>query len=326
MKIFKKTPTIEFVDKRALYFAFSGVLLAASLALIVTRGLNFGIDFTGGSLVQITFEQPVELAELREMTTRAGYPDAIPQHFSGTDSFAIRVKSQGGADESADTAEKFLGALEKADPGRPFTVDQKEFVGPTVGRHLYKQALFAVVFSLLGIVGYVAFRFSNPLWGFAGVFALAHDVLATLGLFAALQLEVDLVLVAAVLTIAGYSINDSIVVFDRLREKMRVMRRESFDTVANTSINETLSRTLITSMTTLFTVVVLQLLGGTVIHDFAVTLTFGIVVGTYSSIAIAVPVVCQWEASRTRRVEKGRTAAAPEATPESARGARRRRR
>jgi len=296
MEIFKEKPSFDFVGKRVVFFPLSAVLVAVSFGLLFTRGLNYGIDFTGGSVVQVTFEKPLELMDLRATLAKAGYADAIPQHFTGTNSFSVRIKARG--EESADTAEQFLAALKQAAPSRSFTEDQKEFVGPTVGRHLYKQALFAIVFSILGIVGYVAFRFSNPLWGLAGVLALAHDVVATLGLFSALQLEIDLVMVAAVLTIAGYSINDSIVIFDRLREKMRVMRRETFAEVANASINETLSRTLVTSGTTLIAVVVLFLIGGTVIHDFATALTFGVVVGTYSSIAIAIPVVFQWEASR----------------------------
>lgn len=174
--------------------------MAASVLSLIMSGLNFGIDFTGGSVVRITYEEPVELADLRAVLRAADYDDAIPQRFTGTNSYAIRIKTRG--EVSADTAENFLKALRETDPGRSFTVDQQEFVGPAVGRHLYKQTVFAILFSLLGIVGYVAFRFSNPLWGLAGVIALGHDVFAALGLFAVLQMEVDLVLVAAVLTIA----------------------------------------------------------------------------------------------------------------------------
>lgn len=294
MQIFQETPKFDFISKRLVYFAVSTVVLGASLAALLTRGLNYGIDFTGGSVVQLTYEAPLELADLRKDLGAAGFADASPQHFTGTNSFSIRIK--GRADQSADTAEQFIKAMRAANQGRKFVVDQREYVGPTVGRHLYKRAMFAIVFSLLGIVIYVAFRFANPLWGLAGVAALAHDVIATLGLFSILGMEVDLVLVAAVLTIAGYSINDSIVVFDRMREKLRMLRSDSLGKIINVSINETLSRTLITSLTTFTAVIILFLIGGTVIHDFALTVTFGVLIGTYSSIAIAAPIVFQWEA------------------------------
>ncbi|MFH1726068.1 MAG: protein translocase subunit SecF [Elusimicrobiota bacterium] len=299
MRIFKETPTFDFIGKRAVWFVMSGVMLAASISVLLTRGLNYGIEFTGGIFVQITYESPQTLANLRGDLRKAGFEGALTQHFTGSNSFAIRIK--GADDESAGVVDELIAALGAASPGMTFEVDRKEYVGPTVGRHLYRRALFAIVFSLLGIVCYVAFRFSNPLWGIAGVAALAHDVLAALGLFAALQMELDLVLVAALLTIAGYSINDSIVIFDRMREKMRVLSREPLHAVLNDSINGTISRTIITSMTTLFAVIVLLLVGGTVIHDFALTLTFGVIVGTYSSMAIAAPLVYHWEKRQQRQ-------------------------
>jgi preprotein translocase subunit SecF len=323
MELFKEKPKFDFIGKRTVAFAFSGILIATSLGIIVTRGLNWGIDFTGGSMVQVTFASPVTLPQVRDSLSSAGYGDAVPQHFVGSNSYAIRTKgSSENADKDVDTlVDKF-----KAAAPTTFTVDRREYVGPTIGRHLYKQAVFAVVFSLLGIVAYVAFRFSNPLWGLAGILALAHDVTVTLGLFALLQLELNLILVAAILTIAGYSINDSIVIFDRLREKLRVMRRESLAEVLNVGINETLSRTMITSATTFFTAVALFILGGSVIHDFALTLCVGVLVGTYSSIGLATPIVYVWEMGRTKGRASGTTIAQSESEDTSGpRGKRERR-
>jgi preprotein translocase subunit SecF len=292
MKIFKETPNFDFIGKRLAFFAVSTILLGVGIASLATRGINWGIDFTGGSVVQIHFAEPTTLPELRGMLADAGYSEAIPQRFTGTDTFAIRIKTT--ASETADTADEFLAKFEKAVGGKAFEVDSKEFVGPTVGRHLYKQALFAVVFSMIAIVGYVAFRFSNPLWGVAGILALAHDITIALGVVSILGIELDLVIVAALLTISGYSINDSIVIFDRMREKLRTMRRESLAEVLNASINETLSRTLITSLTTFFTVLTLALVGGTVIHDFATLMSLGVVIGTYSSVGVCAGLVFAW--------------------------------
>lgn len=293
MEIFPARPDFDFIGKRFACFTASGVLAAAALGLLAVRGLNYGIDFTGGTVVQITYEAPQTLAALRSELSAVGFPQAIPQQFTDSDTFSIRLKSEEG--ESSQTVEDLVSRLQESAAAKKFVVDQKEYVGPTVGRHLYKQAMFAVLFSLLGIVGYVAFRFSNPLWGVAGVIALAHDVVIMLGIFSLLRTEIDLVMVAAVLTLAGYSINDTIVIFDRMRENMRILRRESLDRVINLSVNETLSRTLITSVTTFVVVLTLFLLGGAVIHDFAMTLSVGILIGTYSSIGVAAPLVYQWE-------------------------------
>jgi preprotein translocase subunit SecF len=309
MRIFKETPSIDYIGNRMRFFALSGIILAGSLFSLSTQGLNWGIDFTGGSIVQVTFSKEQSLQELRADIAKSGYTEAIIQQFTGTNSYSIRLK--GDVNQSADTIEEFLTAFRTTHPGVEFVVDQKEFVGPTVGRHLYKQALFAVLFSLLGIVAYIAFRFSNPLWGLAGIIALAHDVLIILGLFSVLKMEVNLILVAAVLTIAGYSINDTIVIFDRLREKLRSMRRAPIQEILNIGINETLSRTLVTSLTTFFTVITLHVIGGTVIHDFALTLCAGVIVGTYSSIAIAAPSVFQWESARAGNKTHPQSAPAP---------------
>lgn len=293
MEFFKNKTHYDFIGNRVPAFAVSGLLVFGSIALLMTKGLNYSIDFVGGNVVNLSYAQPVEIGQLRATLEKAGYPDAVPQRFTGTDSYAIRVKAR--AEEDAGAVERFLTALRAADPGREFTINSQEFVGPTVGRHLYKQALTAIVLSLAGIVVYVGFRFSNPVWGVAGVVALGHDVIATAGLMALLGLEFDLTLVASLLTLAGYSINDTIVIFDRMRERMNFARREGLVELINTSVNETLSRTLITSGMVFITVLTLLFFGGPVIHDFALCMTWGVILGSYSTIFVATPLVYEWE-------------------------------
>ncbi|MDX6768209.1 MAG: protein translocase subunit SecF, partial [Elusimicrobiota bacterium] len=203
---------IDWVGKRGVFFAISGVMIAASIAAIATKGFNYAIDFTGGTMVQVTYPQERTLEAVRGDLAKAGYPKATAQSFGGGRSFALYLK---GSEENVSVVETFVKAFGEA-AGTGLVVDRKEFVGPSVGRHLKKQASMAIVLALLAIIAYVAFRFDNPLWGAAGVASIAHDVTITAGLFAALQVEVDLVIVAAFLTIAGYSINDTIVIFDRM--------------------------------------------------------------------------------------------------------------
>ena len=296
MEIFHERTQIDFVGKRWIGFWASALVVGAAVLLLATRGLNYSIDFTGGTLVTLTYAQAEDIGSVRGSLEKAGYASASPQQFTGTNTFQIRIHGDDAHDANA--VEKFLEALKAADPGHPFTVDSRQFVGPTVGKHLFKQAVFATIFSMLGIVVYVAFRFANPIWGISGVFALAHDVVAVAGLMSLLRLEFDLTLVAALLTLAGYSITDTIVVFDRIRERMTIFRKDSLEVQINASINETLSRTVITSLTVLLTLIVLYFFGGKVIHDFAMCMTFGIVIGTYSSIAVATPIVYEWEHRR----------------------------
>ncbi|MBI5594526.1 MAG: protein translocase subunit SecF [Elusimicrobia bacterium] len=310
MEFFTQKTQFDFIGKRFVSYALSGALIAVAVVSMATKGLNYSIDFVGGNVVLLKYQQPQDIATLRSALEKAGYPDAVPQQFTGTNSFNIRIKAR--ADADAKTVETFLDKLRAADAAHTFSVESQEFVGPTVGKHLGRQALFAVVFSLLGIVVYVAFRFSNPVWGLAGVVALGHDVLATAGLISVLGLEFDLTLVAALLTLAGFSINDTIVIFDRMRERMTIHRREPLSETINVSVNETLSRTIITSLTVFLTVLTLLFFGGSVIHDFALAMTFGVFVGSYSTIAIATPLVFEWE---TRGGPQKHAAAPHEALP-----------
>lgn len=317
MEFFKTKTQYDFIGNRVPAFFISGALVVGSAALLLTKGLNYSIDFVGGNVVHVEYAQPQEIGPLRATLEKAGYPDAVPQKFTGTNSFAIRVKARADADAGA--VERFLTALRAADPGREFTVKSQEFVGPTVGRHLFKQAVMAILFSLTGIVVYVGFRFSNPVWGIAGVIALAHDVIGTAGLIVALGLEFDLTLVAALLTLAGYSINDTIVIFDRMRERMSFARREPLPQLINNSVNETLSRTLITSGMVFLTVLTLLFFGGTVIHDFALCMTFGVFIGSYSTIAVATPLVYEWETRFGAEAGKPAAAVHPAGSHEAAR-------
>jgi preprotein translocase subunit SecF len=186
-------------------------------------------------------------------------------------------------------------------PGNQLTIERTEYVGPAVGSQLFKQAMLALVFSFLGIIVYVAFRFHSGVWGASGVIGIMHDVFVIFGIFSILNKELTLTIVAALLTIAGYSINDTIVVFDRIRENMRLLAKDSFASVINTSINQTLSRTIITSLTVFLVALALYFLGGEVLHDFAFAMLLGVMIGTYSSIFVCSPLVYEWEESKRRR-------------------------
>lgn len=296
-EIFAK-PHIDFMGNRFYVYGLSAFVVGASLFSLFTKGFNYSIEFTGGTLVQVTFAKPVGLPALRAAMDKA-YPGLEIQSFSGDTSFSLSAKT--AASQVNTAAQKIQDAVAAAFPDNPIRVDRREFIGPVVGRFLFKQTMFAIVFSLLGIIVYVAFRFDNLVWGVAGVIALAHDVIGAMGLVSITGKEFNLLIVAALLTIAGYSISDTIVVFDRMREKMRLMRKAPLDQVINESINETLSRTIITVFTVLLVLVVLFFLGGEVIHDFSATLLFGTLIGTYSSIAVAAPLVDDWQHFKGRK-------------------------
>jgi preprotein translocase subunit SecF len=290
MHLFPKTH-FDFLGKRKGFYALSALLLGGSIASLATRGVRYGIDFTGGTEAQISFDKPIELAKVRAAADKAGMHEAALQSYVGTakPTFSIRMQS-----ESAEKVDVQLNALKAQLPDNTMNVESKDYVGPAVGRHLFKQALLAIFLSLSGIIIYLGFRFDNLVWGVAGIIALLHDVLATYGLFSILGMEVDLLIISAILTIGGYSIHDTIVIFDRMREKLRHMHKEPLAQVMNESINETLSRTVITSGTVLLVVTILYFFGGPVIHHFALAMVFGAIVGTYSSIAVAAPLAYDW--------------------------------
>lgn len=291
MVLIKKT-NIDFIAKRHIFFAISAVLIGAGIVSMAMKGLNLGLDFTGGTLLQLRFEKPVATADVRAALNKGGLETTI-QSFSDRNAYQIKVK--GAQDKVNEISDKIMASFTANLPGNAFTEERRDYVGPVVGRDLAKKALFAMVLSLFGIIVYVAFRFSNPVWGAAGVLAIFHDVAVTAGALSITNREIDLVIVAALLTIAGYSINDTIVIFDRMRDNIRMFPKMQLGKLVNTSVNETLSRTLITNLTVLAVVAILFLFGGEVINNFAFAMLVGSICGTYSTIAIATPLVYQWE-------------------------------
>lgn len=290
---------IDFLRFRKRAFILSIVLIVTGLvSLIIKKGPNLGIDFSGGTLVQLSFEKLQSLDQVRSVLDEEGFLGFGLQRFSKHNSILIRIKKSEKKEEMAGDAIQRI--IREKIPDNPFVMERVEFVGPVVGRHLVNRALWAVILSMIFIVIYVGFRFKSGIWGIAGVAALFHDVFIVLGIFSVMNKEITLTVVAAFLTLAGYSVNDTIVIFDRIRENIRLMRKESLYEIMNQSLNGTLSRTVMTSLTTLLAVLALFLFGGEVLHDFAFGLLFGIIVGTYSSIFVATPLVYMWQ----MRIEK----------------------
>ncbi|MEJ2425778.1 MAG: protein translocase subunit SecF [Candidatus Thiodiazotropha sp.] len=283
MQFFKNNTAIDFMGRRRLATLFSGILILISLGALIVRGLNFGIDFTGGTLIEVKFPQAVELADVRSALSKGGFNEAVVQHFGTSQEVLIRLAPQENT-ESAKISDQAYAALKGIDA----TADLRrvEFVGPQVGDELTEDGGLALLYSLIGILIYVGLRFEYR-FAVGSVVALVHDVIITLGFFSLFQVEFDLPVLAAVLAVIGYSLNDTIVVFDRIRENFRKVRKGETIEIINGSINQTLSRTLITSGTTLLVLGALLLFGGEIIHGFSLALIVGIVVGTYSSIYVA---------------------------------------
>ena len=274
---------IDFLGLRKAAMAFSLLLMAIALGSLFTRGLSLGIDFTGGTLIEVGYPQPVALSDVRSALAAGEIDDAVVQHFGTARDVLVRIPPVEG-ENSAELSTRVLNALNKGDTGAEMR--RVEFVGPQVGDELTNDGGLAMLYALIGILIYVALRFEYR-FAIGSVAALVHDVTITLGVFSLFQFEFDLAVLAAVLAVIGYSLNDTIVVFDRIRENFRIMRKgESID-IINTSLNQTLSRTLMTSVTTLLVLLALFFLGGEVIHNFALALIIGVVVGTYSSIYVA---------------------------------------
>jgi preprotein translocase subunit SecF len=284
MQIFKTSTHIDFMGKRKLAIIFSLLLIVVSIGALITRGLNFGLDFTGGTLIEAGYTQPVDLEEVRSALEKAGFVDAVVQHFGTSQDVLVRLAPRGGEATEA-LGDKILQALNAASKGE-VQMRRQEYVGPQVGGELRDDGGLAMIIALAFILVYVMARFEYR-FALGSIAALIHDVIITLGFFALFQLEFDLTTLAAVLAVIGYSLNDTIVVFDRIRENFRKMRKDSPIKVVNASINQTLSRTLMTSGTTLLVVFAMFFLGGELIHSFSLALIVGIVVGTYSSIYVA---------------------------------------
>ncbi len=283
----------DFMGRRRVFIALSLTLMVLSLVSLATRGLNFGIDFTGGALIEVGYPEAADLGAMRDALGAAGFEDAQVQNFGTSRDALIRLRPNENLD-GATLGETVMNTLSAADP--EVSLRRVEFVGPQVGEDLREQGGLAMLFALLLILAYVAFRFQ---WKFAlgSVAALFHDVLLTLGFFSLLQLPFDLSVLAAVLAVIGYSLNDTIVVFDRIRENFRHHRKGDPTEIMNHSINQTLSRTLITSGTTLLVLLALFLLGGEAIRPFSQALIVGVVIGTYSSIYVASATALQLDVS-----------------------------
>ncbi len=285
MQLFNKTTEIDFLGARKVAMAISLVLIVISLASLVVRGLNLGIDFTGGTLIEVGYSQPAELVEVRKTLAGAGFDDAVVQHFGTSREVLVRVPPREGLN-SAELSSRILTVLQQQQGVGDIKMRRVEFVGPQVGDELTNDGGLAMLYALIGILIYVALRFEYR-FAVGSVAALIHDVIITLGVFSLLQLDFDLTVLAAILAIIGYSLNDTIVVFDRIRENFIKLRTGTPLEVMNISINQTMARTLMTSFTTLLVVVALFLFGGELIHGFATALLIGIIVGTYSSIYVA---------------------------------------
>jgi preprotein translocase subunit SecF len=298
---FFKTPNIDFIGKRYLSFTLSIILLVASFIAIAVKGPDYGIDFTGGTLVQVSFDKEIQLEEVR--SALSGSADlSFELQSIGKESIIIRVKK---TDKTQDEiSQNVLSLLQTKFTGSNIIIDRTEYVGPSVGKHLAKQTMYAFMFTFLGIIIYVAFRFKSGLWGVVGVLALLHDVFGTFGLIVMMGKEVNLTLIAAFLTIAGFSINDTIVLYDRIRENMRLLAKENFGSIINKSINEVLSRSIITSLTVFVVSMILFFMGGEVIHDFALTMVIGTSLGVYSTIFICAPLTYEWEKRKRDRFKK----------------------
>ncbi len=286
MKIIKEKTSIDFLSqgRRRIALSISVILIAISFASLATRGLNFGIDFTGGVLLEIGYPQEADLEKIRTLMANAGFEDVQVQRFGAATDVLLRLPPQGEGVDPNEIRDTLRNALAEDEPG--IDLRRVEFVGPQVGEELAEKGGLAMIFALLLIFAYVMFRFQ---WKFSlgAVLALAHDVIITIGFFSLFNLPFDLTVVAGVLAVIGYSLNDTVVAFDRIRENFLALRGVSAEESMNTSINEMLARTIITGLTTLMVLTALLVLGGESVRPFSIALIVGIIIGTYSSIYTA---------------------------------------
>lgn len=307
MEFFSKQTRFRFMAVARPFLVVSLLLCIAAVALIGTRGMNFGLDFTGGTLVEFEFEAQPDLSELRARLAAGGFDDAVVQNFGSAREVMVRVPVQPDTG-SAELSETVKALLSEAEARRV------ETVGPQLGDELFEKALLALILSMVGVWIYVLFRFEWRL-ATAAIVATLHDLLITAGLVCLLGLSFDVTAVAGLLTVIGYSVNDTIVVFDRVRESFRKQRRMSPPEVVDVAINATLSRTIMTSVTTLLTVAALVIFGGEVLHTFALIMAIGILVGTYSSVFVAAPVALLLGVQKTHLMPVVKEGATPDGAP-----------
>ena len=297
MQLFKSETHFDFMGRIKAAVTFSVILILIGLGSVaVSGGLKFGIDFAGGTLIQLQFKSPPDIEVIRDGLKTIGLGESTIQEFGSKKDILIRVQ------RSEEKLEAVGSMVRKSLMGKfnidEITVERVEMVGPKVGRDLREKALLSILYAIIGIVIYISWRFELQ-YAIAAIIALAHDVLVTMGAFSIFDKEFTLVIVAAFLTIIGYSLNDTIVVFDRIRENLRRKGKSSISDMINTSINQTLSRTLLTSGTTLLVVIALFFFGGEIIHDFSFALLVGVFIGTYSSIFIASVFLVYWDSRKT---------------------------
>ncbi len=284
---------LAFISKKTIFFAFSALLVLASIGMFLSKGLNYGIDFKGGIMIEIRTEKAADIGDMRKTLGDLGLGEVALQEFGQPTDVLIRIQRQEGDEKAQQAAvEKIKSVL-----GTGVEYRRTEFVGPKVSDELFWDGVLAVGLAILAILVYIWFRFEWQ-FGMGAVAALSHDVISTIGIFAIMGLEFNLSTVAAVLTIAGYSINDTVVVFDRVRENLRKYKKMPLPELLNNSINQTLSRTVITSVTTLLALLALYFLGGAVIRDFSFAMIWGVLIGTYSSVCLAVPLLLYMDISR----------------------------
>ena len=312
MKFLNRKTNIDFMSQRKIALIMSTILIVVSITSLAMRGLNFGLDFTGGTLIEVGYPSAPEISEVREQLADAGL-DSVVQTFGAATDIVVRIPPTESTESSAELSTRVLAALSQGVEGE-IEMRRVEFVGPQVGEELTEQGILAVIYAMVGVFLYVMFRFQ---WRFSvgAVAALFHDIIITMGVLSLLQVEFDLTVVAAILAVVGYSLNDTIVLFDRIRENFPRYRKRAPIDVVNTSINETLSRTLMTSTTTLIVLLALFFFGGEIIHGFAFTLIAGVLVGTYSSIYVASTALLMLGVSKYDLMEVEKEGANLEARP-----------
>ena len=300
-----KNTKIDFMGLRRYAFAFSTILVLLGFvgtAQIYRGKAILGIDLAGGTEIQLKFQKPFAMDEIRSLLAKAGHGEATLQEVSGENILMLKLRAAGKQDEKL-VAEPMVNLLRQSFPGNPFVVESVSEIGPAIGHKLRRDAELAMLISALAIIIYLAWRFEFK-FGVAAAVATFHDIFAVVGIFWILGIEMDLLFITALLTIGGYSLTDTVVVFDRIRENIRLRKKGTFSETINLSVNEVLSRTIVTSTTVFIAVVALLVFGGLVLHNFALALAIGIVIGTYSSIFVASPVVAVWRGEKMTEVKR----------------------
>jgi len=299
-----KNTNIDFMGLRKYAFAFSGLVVLFGLFAIFqifTGRANLGIDLAGGTSIQVRFEQPVAIDQVRKALAAGGFPEASLQAVPEENIILIKVSERGKEEKMV--GEKVIGLLRKGFPANPQTVESVSEIGPAIGKKLRTDALFALIVSATAIIFYLGWRFEFK-FGVAAALATFHDVIMLVSIFYFLGREMDLLFITALLTIGGYSLTDTVVVFDRIRENIRLRKKNTFSETINLSVNEVLSRTVITSLTTFMACVALLLFGGVVLKNFSLALAIGIIIGTYSSIFVASPIIAIWRGEKMIQVKR----------------------